>query len=153
MPLSATGSSACAEATPPARADSLTQCLPEKQFEHHTGHCTSNVVHGVKALSPTDLWHTNRSEKVEILGQARTVEVTPEAAEKKQSGEQTAVLESVFSASLLPENFFRDMLRGHSAKAMVDLSCGQGSAARACLLERLPYFGFVLSEAHGKKWR
>ena len=136
-----------------ASSNCLTQCLPEKQFEHHTGHCTSNVVHGVKALSPTDLWHTNRSEKVEILGKARTVEVTPEAAEKKQCGEQTAVLESVFSASLLPGNFFRDMLIGHSAKAMVDLSCGQGSAARAYLLERLPYFGFVLSEAHGKKWR
>eukprot|EP00435_Cladocopium_sp_Y103_P040722 s2841_g11.t1 len=131
-----------------ASSTCLTQCLPEKQF---TGHSTSNVVQGVKALSPTDLWHTSRSEKVEILGEARTVEVTAEAAEKRQSGEQSTVLESVFSASLLPVNFFRDMLRGHSAKPMVDLSCGQGFAARACLLERLPYFGFVLSEAHGKK--
>ena len=68
-----------------ASSNCLTQCLPEKQFEHHTGHCTSNVVHGVKALSPTDLWHTNRSEKVEILGKARTVEVTPEAAEERNS--------------------------------------------------------------------
>jgi len=31
------------------------------------------------------------------------------------------------------------------------LSAGQGSAARAALLERVPYFGFVLGEQHGKK--
>ena len=133
-----------------ASSTCLTQCLPEKPFEHHTGHCTSNVVQGVKALSPTDLWHTNRDEKVEILGEARTVQVTAEAAEKRQSAEQSAALESVFSASLLPVSFFQDMLKSHSAKAMVDLSCGQGSAARACLLERIPYFGFCLTERHAK---
>ena len=33
----------------------------------------------------------------------------------------------------------------------MDLAAGQGSAARACLLERVPYFGFVLGEQHGKK--
>ena len=31
------------------------------------------------------------------------------------------------------------------------MSAGQGSAARAALLERVPYFGFVLGEQHGKK--
>ena len=31
------------------------------------------------------------------------------------------------------------------------MAAGQGSAARACLLERVPYFGFVLGEQHGKK--
>lgn len=38
----------------------LTQCIPEKAFEQHTGHCTSNVFQGVKALAPTDMWHTSR---------------------------------------------------------------------------------------------
>ena len=35
--------------------------------------------------------------------------------------------------------------------ARVDLSSGQGTAARACLLERVPYFGVCLSESHCKK--
>ena len=38
----------------------LTQCVPEKAFEYHTGHCTSNVFQGVKAVAPTDMWHTSR---------------------------------------------------------------------------------------------
>ena len=33
----------------------------------------------------------------------------------------------------------------------MDLAEGQGCAAKACLLERVPYYGFVLSEQHGKK--
>ena len=33
----------------------------------------------------------------------------------------------------------------------LDLATGHGNAARACLLERIPYFGFVLSEHHARK--
>ena len=33
----------------------------------------------------------------------------------------------------------------------LDLAAGQGCAARACLTERLPYFGFVLSETHARR--
>jgi len=46
------------------------------------------------------------------------VEVTPEAAAKAPAGEGRTDLESVFSASVLPVDFFRDMIRGHSAKAL-----------------------------------
>ena len=38
----------------------LTQCLPEKGFEFHPGHSTSNVFQGVKALSPADMWYESR---------------------------------------------------------------------------------------------
>lgn len=55
---------------------------------------------------------------MDILTADRTVEVTPEASAKAPTGEGRTDLESVFSASLLPVDFFRDMIRGHSAKAM-----------------------------------
>ena len=55
---------------------------------------------------------------MDILTVDRTVEVTPEAAAKAPTAEPRTDLESVFSASLLPVDFFRDMIRGHSAKAM-----------------------------------
>ena len=43
-------------------------------------------------------------------------------------------------------------MRGHSAQGMwFDLAPGQGTAAKACLAERLPYFGLTLSETHGRK--
>ena len=45
-----------------ASSTELTKCLPEKAYEHHPGHSTSNVVSKVQALSPSDLWHTNRSK-------------------------------------------------------------------------------------------
>lgn len=97
---------------------------------------------GVKALALTDMWHTSRlgccvclclfnlfsfivtvqlarrSDKVDILTADRTVQVTPEAAAKAPTGEGRTDLESVFTASLLPVDFFRDMIRRHSAKAM-----------------------------------
>lgn len=38
----------------------LSQCLPEKAFEFHPGHSTSNVFQGVKALAPADMWHESR---------------------------------------------------------------------------------------------
>lgn len=108
-----------------------------------------------------------------ILTEDRTVAVTAEAAAK--AADSQGHLETVFSAALLPVDFFRDVLRGHSAKGMLPvlryvlffffvfnlflsylflsgpLATGQGSAARACLLERIPYFGFVLSEHHARK--
>ena len=64
------------------------------------------------------LSNSRRSDKVDILTADRTVEVTPEASAKASTGEGRTDLESVFSASLLPVDFFRDMIRGHSAKAM-----------------------------------
>eukprot|EP00435_Cladocopium_sp_Y103_P027001 s4446_g6.t1 len=118
----------------------FTQCLPEKAFDHHPGYCTSNLINRVKAMAPT--------EKVEILTEDRSVEVTPEAASKASDNQG---LQSVFSASVLPVEFFRDLVKGHSAKAMLDLAAGQGNAAKGCLMERLPYVGFVLSEAHARK--
>lgn len=53
---------------------------------------------------------------MEILTADRAVDITAEAAAK--SGDSGQVLESVFSAAALPVNFFRDLLKGHSAKAM-----------------------------------
>lgn len=43
-----------------ASSAALNQCLPEKAFEHHPGHCTSSVFHSVKAMPPTEMWHTSR---------------------------------------------------------------------------------------------
>lgn len=60
---------------------------------------------------------TNRTEKEEILGNDRKVEVT-EGAKEKANSDEGGMLESVFSAAILPETFYRDLLRGHSAKAL-----------------------------------
>ena len=62
--------------------------------------------------------HTRaRNEKMEILTKDRTVAVTTEAAAKQ--GDGTSAVESVFSAAVLPVAFFKDLVRGHSAKAML----------------------------------
>ena len=49
------------------------------------------------------------------------MDVTTEAKEKKD-GPGGAMLESVFSAAIFSENFYRDLFKGHSAKA-VSLFC------------------------------
>lgn len=129
----------------------FTQCLPEKPYSFHPGHVFSNVVTNVKALSASDLWHLGRAEKEAVLGKDRTVQVTEEAAAKKVESTGEGKLESVFSASALPLCFYQDLIRGHSAVAVLDLAAGQGNFARACLLERVPYYGFTLTELHAKK--
>eukprot|EP00438_Fugacium_kawagutii_P016988 Skav202424 [mRNA] locus=scaffold1370:406032:406643:- [translate_table: standard] len=100
-------------------------------------------------MSPSDLWHLGRAEKEAVLGKDRSVQVTEEAAAKESGPE--GKLESVFSASALPVCFYQDMIRGHSAVAVLDLAVGQGNFARACLLERVPYYAFSLTELHAKK--
>ena len=93
-----------------------------------------------------------RSDKEEILSKDRCVKKTADA-EAKDSEEPAggAQLESVFSAAVLPTDFYRDLIKGHSAKGLLDLSVGQGCSARACLLERVPFVGFTLSEQHSKR--
>eukprot|EP00435_Cladocopium_sp_Y103_P020629 s1684_g5.t1 len=127
----------------------LAQVVPEKSYDFHTGSCWSDVFSGVQALGASELWYASRT--VEVLTSERVVEATADAKAKADSDGDAGALESVFSGAVLPENFYRDLLRGHSAKGLLDLSVGEGTAARACLLERIPYCGFTLSEAHSKK--
>lgn len=47
-----------------ASSTALTQCLPEKAYQHNDGYCTSNVINRVKALSPTNLWMTSRTVSI-----------------------------------------------------------------------------------------
>ena len=44
-----------------------------------------------------------------------------------------------------------DLIRGHAAKAVLDLAAGAGNFAKAALLERVPYYAFTLTECHSKK--
>lgn len=47
------------------------------------------------------------------------MDVTAEAKEKKPGqGDGGAMLESVFSAAIFSDNFYRDLFKGHSAKAV-----------------------------------
>lgn len=43
-----------------ASSVALSQCLPEKPYEFHQGHTTSNVINRVAAMAPSDLWHVGR---------------------------------------------------------------------------------------------
>ena len=45
-------------------------------------------------------------------------------------------------------DFYTDIYHGFEAKGVVDLSVGQGAAAKAALQLKLPYFGFSLTDQH-----
>ena len=97
-----------------------------------------------------------RSLKAEVLTAERLCAVTENAQEKTSKKQETGKaeadpLESVFSAHCLPKEFYQDFLCAHSCQAWVDLACGQGESAKACLLERKAFFGVTLSEAHSKR--
>ena len=59
-----------------------------------------------------------REEKLEVMSKERCVQPTQNAADKLAASGVAGGPESLFSAAMLPELFFRDFLRGHSAKAL-----------------------------------
>ena len=50
-----------------ASAAPLAQSVPERAYEHHPGHTTSNIVHGVKALAPADMRFASRTDNCNAL--------------------------------------------------------------------------------------
>ena len=73
---------------------------------------------------------------------------TDTAVEKQAEQGRVDGPESVFSAHCLPVDFYTDIYHGFEAKGGIDLSVGQGTAAKAALQLRLPYFGFALTDQH-----
>ena len=57
----------------------------------------------------------------------------------------------MFSCQTLPTDLYREVLKAHSCKGVIDLSAGQGQLARAAICDRLPYWGLRLTEAHCKQ--
>lgn len=87
---------------------------PERTYNKSGGYNCADVISGIVALSPSDMWRTSRKEE-ELLSKGRVVSVTDDAAKKKDDAVST---ETVFSNQALPVEFFRDFLKAHSCKAL-----------------------------------
>ena len=59
-----------------------TLCQKEPTISQE-GNNSADVISGIVALSPSDMWHTSRKEKEELLSKGRVVSVTDDAAKKK----------------------------------------------------------------------
>ena len=73
---------------------------------------------------------------------------TDAAMEKQAEQGRVDGPETVFSAHCLPVDFYTDLYHGFEVKGVIDLSVGQGTAAKAALQLRLPYFGLALTDQH-----
>ena len=89
----------------------------------------------------------HRTDKEEIIGADRTVKPTDSFVAKAGPADPDAA-ESIFSAQCLPCEFYSDIVKAFSGKAVLDLSIGQGQAALSCLQNRICYVGFGLTEKH-----
>ena len=129
--------------------------VPEKQYDSYTvpGNTSDMTVGFIKALGPSSLWHASREDKVAILSDARAVTPTDAATAKNEAADDGSVMssQSVFSCQTLPTDLYREVLKAHSCKGVIDLSAGQGQLARAAICDRLPYWGLCLTEAHCKQ--
>ena len=70
----------------------------------------------------------HRTDKEEIIGADRTVKPTDSFVAKAGPADPDAA-ESIFSAQCLPCEFYSDIVKAFSGKAVLDLSIGQGQAA------------------------
>ena len=87
-----------------------------------------------------------RKDKVEVLGEKRSVtlpDVDPKAIAEHE--------ETVFSASIAPSELYQELVASYCATAVVDLSPAQGELCKACLASRTKVVAVCGTECHASR--
>ena len=90
-----------------------------------------------------------RKDKVEILGQKRTILLTQD--QDGNQGQDPSAEESVFSSCLCPTELYQEMLSSYCATCVVDVSPGQGEFLKGCLASRTKAVAVCGTELHGTR--
>ena len=119
--------------------------LPEISKEFHTG---SNQGDSFFELAIHSSWELPFNQKREFFGKdlARTVPLAVQTCESPAVDTATAaVQESLEPISFWAYDvkFYRDLLRGHCCKVVLDGTCLDSNVAEAALHERIGYIGVV----------
>ena len=124
--------------------------LPEISKEFHTG---SNQGDSFSELAIDNSWQLPFNQKREMFGKdmARTVPLAVQTGEFSSAVDtaSAAVQESLEPISFWSYDvkFYRDLLRGHCCKVVLDGTCLDSNVAEAALFERIGYIGVVKTEA------
>ena len=117
--------------------------IPEKT---HTKYNNSNFddVVGFVVSPPKHLrWRVPRKVKVKDYGPHLKCNSAEDLREHDEGLEEWS-----FSKTSLPCAFYESLYKSHSIVGIIDASVGTGQAAKAALLQRLPFLGFALTESH-----
>ncbi len=130
--------------------------LPLKKHKHYTGTNRSNVLGPICCPPLSDSTSHNLVEWKEkktvysamAKAQSRVGGVAPEGAPvEAATGRKPETVEPVnfhgYTASVWDE-----LIHSHSVSAVVDFTPGGGYLAEACIVAKVPYVGFVQTDAH-----
>ncbi len=128
--------------------------VPERPRVKYDGYNIGDCVGWAHAKNWSTSWQLRVEKKVQLYGAflipptSSTEETIPVAEGLLAGGRQLDDVEPAFYHSL-PEEYYHDIFRSFSVKAVIDVTAGMGEAAKAALTLRLPYLGVVLTPPHG----
>ena len=125
----------------------MAQMVPEIAHAHYPGTNRGDSVAWVVLNSQASLWEASVEQKRKIYGTRMTAGGVTSADTDPRTARKDTDVEPVFYCCL-PETYFSDLIQCHNALAFLDLTPGQGEAAKACLTLKKPYLGFCMTDEH-----
>jgi hypothetical protein len=126
--------------------DLVPDMCPEKARVHYSGYNVGDALGFINLENYAKLWHAEVQKKRDIYG-ARMLQLREGADEAAGPPPKLDDLQPAFYHALPPE-YYLECIHSYNVVGVLDLSCGGGQVAQACLTKRIPYLGFCLTEAH-----
>jgi hypothetical protein len=133
-------------------AQDFSSTITHVRRKHYTGSNISNKMGDVMLPGYDTLWSLPCRVKQDIHGQFRVACGGPTVGEEVGTGVKRktgATIEPVFWRSR-PLKFYDSLISDYALSAIVDLTAADGTLMAHCAKERIPYFGFCLSERHAQ---
>ena len=119
---------------------------PEKARCHYTGYNVGDALGFINLENYGKVWQAENQKKRDIYG-ARMIQLKDGGDEAAGPLPKQDDLQPVFFHAL-PAEYYLECIHSYSLVGILDLSCGGGQVAQACLTKRIPYMGFCLTETH-----
>lgn len=127
-------------------AELVPDMCPEKPRSKYSGYNVGDALGFINLENHSKVWQAEFGKKRDIYG-PRMIQLKDSAEDAADPAPKQEDMQPVFYHQL-PSEYYLEIIHSYSVVGILDLACGGGPAAQACLTKRIPYVGFCLSEAH-----
>ena len=119
---------------------------PEKARSYYSGYNVGDALGFITLENYNKVWNVEVQKKRDIYG-GRMVQLKDGGDEAAgPPSKQDDIQPTFFHA--LPPDYYMECIHSYSVVGVLDLTCGGGQVAQACLTKRIPFMGFCLTETH-----
>ena len=122
----------------------ISDMVPEKEFKSYGCTNRGNVISNISLAIPEAGWSMTVDTKRKLYGDRMIG--SGDDKDMRSERKDDAIEPTFFH--YLPDTFYRNLMHGMSATAVIDLTAGPGEAAKAALTLRKMYLGICLTERH-----